>query len=191
MENTPTSIWQSSDEVVDYDELELEIYQRIAEAIGEANPVLDIGCGEGKLANFLAMTLGKEVRGIDISSTKLAKAREEARAQGVSHLVQFMEGDATRMNTTADQSFAAIVNVYTLHELEHPYKALEELRRVLGVGGKLVMVDFMKGGKAEKLWGERYYTPQEIKSMLQEAGFSEVAMEFVRDDVVFGSWTKV
>ncbi len=178
-------------EQVDYDQLEPETYQRIAEAIGEANPVLDIGCGEGKLANFLATTLGKEVRGIDISDFKLVKAREEARAQGVSHLVQFMEGDATHLNTIADQSFGAIVNVYTLHELEHPFKALEELRRVLGAGGKLVMVDFIKGGKAEKIWGERYYTPQEIESMLQEAGFSEVAMGFVRDDVIFGSWVKI
>ena len=191
MENTLTSIWQSSDEVVDYDELEPETYQRIAEAIGVANPVLDIGCGEGKLANFLAMTLGKEVRGIDISNTKLAKAREEAKAQGVSHLVQFMEGDATHLNTGADQFFGAIVNVYTLHELDDAHKTLKELRMVLEAGGKLVMVDFIKGGNAEKLWGERYYTPQEIESMLQEAGFSELAMELVRDDVIFGSWVKI
>ena len=126
MENTTTSIWQSSDEVVDYDELEPETYQRIAEAIGEANPILDIGCGEGKLS----------------------KAREEA-------------------------------------------KALKELRMVLEAGGKLVMVDFIKGGNAEKLWGERHYTPQEIESMLQEASFSELAMELVRDDVIFGSWVKI
>ena len=188
MENTLTSIWQSSDEVVDYDELEPETYQRIAEAIGVANPVLDIGCGEGKLANFLAMTLGKEVRGIDISNTKLAKAREEAKAQGVSY---FMEGDATHLSTGADQFFGAIVNVYTLHELDDAHKTLKELRMVLEAGGKLVMVDFMKGGNAEKLWGERYYTPEEIESMLQEAGFNELAMELVRDDVIFGSWVKI
>ena len=39
------------------------LYQKIAETIGEAEPILDIGCGEGKLANFLASTHNKKVYG--------------------------------------------------------------------------------------------------------------------------------
>ena len=175
------------EEEVNYDELEPENYQKIAEAIGDANPVLDVGCGEGKLASFLATRLGKEVHGIDISDSKLARAREAAKGEGVSNLVQFVNADASRLGFLADKSFAAIVSIYTLHELENPRKALQELTRVLADGGRFIVVDFTRGGKAERLWGERYYTTEEIKSMLQEAGFTEVAMEFVRDDVVFVS----
>jgi len=178
-------------EEASYDELEPENYQRITEAIGDANPVLDIGCGEGKLANFLAMTLGKEVRGIDISSSKLVKACQAAEAQRVSHLVQFIEVDASRLDFLVDGSFGAVVSVYTLHELDDAHKALKELRRVLGTKGKLVVVDFIKGGKAEMLWGERYYTPEEIESMLREAGFSRANIEHLRDDVVFVSSVKI
>lgn len=191
MENTPTSIWQSSDEVVDYDELETETCQRISDAVADADPILDVGCGEGRLVNFLAMILGREVWGIDNSSSKLVKAREVAKARGVSHLVRFMEGDASDLGFLADESFAAVVSRYTLHELENPLSALKELRRLLGVGGKLIVVDFVKGGKAEKLWGESYYTPQEIESMLEKAGFGNVATEFVSDDVIFVSSLKV
>lgn len=178
-------------EQVSYDELEPENYEKIAEAIGDANPILDIGCGEGKLANFMATTLGKQVHGIDISDYKLAKAQEAAEQHGISHLVQFVNANASRLAFLDDTSFAAIVSVYTLHELENPRKALQELRRVLRAGGRLVIVDFTKGGKAERLWAERYYTPQEIESMLREAGFGEVATEFLRDDVVFVSTLKV
>ena len=176
---------------VDYAELEPENYSKIASAIGEANPILDVGCGEGKLANFLAATLGKEVRGIDISASKLSKAREAAEESGISHLVQFVNADASRLDFLADRSFAAIVSVYTLHELENTQRALRELTRVLADGGRFIVVDFTKGGEAERLWGERYYTPEEIETMLREAGLSEVAIEFVRDDVVFVSSLKV
>lgn len=178
-------------EETSYHQLEPEIYRKIVEEIGEANLILDIGCGEGKLANFLGATLDKEVRGIDISNTKLIKARESTEEQGISQLVQFMEGDASHMDNIANKSFGAIVSVYTLHELDDPNKALKEVERVLGAGGKLVLVDFIKGGEAEKLWRERYYMPQEIGSMLREAGFGEVTTEFVHDDVVFVSSLKI
>jgi ubiquinone/menaquinone biosynthesis C-methylase UbiE len=178
-------------EEVDYDELEPETYERMAGAIGEAAPVLDVGCGEGKLANFLAATLGKQVCGIDISGVKLARARETAEAQGISHLVQFLEGDASNLDLLANKSFGAIVSVYTLHEFDDPREALRELGRVLRAEGRFIVMDFVRGGRAEKLWGERYYTPQEIESMLQEAGFSDISTEFVCDDVVFVSSLKV
>ena len=178
-------------EHVAYGQLEPESYQKTAEAIGDANPILDIGCGEGELANFLAATMDRQVQGIDVSSTKLVKAREAAKASGISQLVRFIEGDASHLDFLTDESSGAVVSVYTLHELDDPRKALKELCRVLRAKGKFVLVDFIKGGKAERLWGERYYTPQEIESMLREAGFDEVAMQFVHDDVVFVSSLKV
>ena len=191
MENTPKGRRQSADEAADYDELETETCQKISSAVADADPILDVGCGEGKLVNFLAMVLGREVWGIDISSSKLVNAREAAKAGGVSHLVRFMGGDASDLDFLADESFAAVVSRYTLHELENPLSALKELWRLLRVGGKLMVIDFIKGGEAEKLWRESYYTPQEIESMLEKAGFGDVATEFVRDDVIFVSSLKV
>jgi len=53
------------------------------------------------------------------------------------------------------------------------------------------VADFIRGGKAERFWGESYYTSQGIESILQEAGFGKVATEFVRGDVVLVSSLKV
>ncbi len=165
--------------------MEPQFYHKIAEAVGKANPILDIGCGEGRLTNFLARTLGSEVCGVDISDLKLTKDRETSDARDVSDLVWFVKGDASQLDFLVNDSFAAIVSIYVLHEFMNPPESLRELRRVLKASGKFIVVDFVKGGEAERLWAERYYTPCEIESMLKEAGFTDIAMEFVYDDVVF------
>jgi len=71
VENTATSIWQSRGEVADYDELETETCQMIGRSVAGADPVLDVGCGEGKLANFLGCRLhkgrqGRKVLGVEL-----------------------------------------------------------------------------------------------------------------------------
>ena len=177
------------DETV-YHDLEPEVHQKIADVVSGATPILDVGCGEGRLTNFLAAKLNSETYGIDISDFNLTKAQEAAQAQGISHLVQYVKGDASKLHFL-DESFAAVVILYSLHEIENPRNALKEVWRVLKVKGKLIVADFIKGGKAEELWGERYYTPREIETMLHEVGFGEMATGFIYDDIVLVSSRKV
>jgi len=146
-----------------YDDLEPEIHQRIAEAVADAVPVLDIACGDGMLTVFIASGSGCKTYGIDISVSHLAEAREKAEA---------------RM-------------LYSLHEIQRLPQALEEARRILRPGGKFIVVDPVKGGKAETLWNENYYGLAEIESMLTRAEFSELTSDFLYDDIVFVSAKKV
>jgi cyclopropane-fatty-acyl-phospholipid synthase len=53
------------------------------------NRVLDIGCGWGGMAIFLAQRAGAEVLGITLSEEQLALARERAEAAGVARQVRF------------------------------------------------------------------------------------------------------
>jgi cyclopropane-fatty-acyl-phospholipid synthase len=53
------------------------------------NRVLDIGCGWGGMAIFLAQRAGAQVLGITLSEEQLALARERAAAAGVSDRVKF------------------------------------------------------------------------------------------------------
>jgi len=53
------------------------------------NRVLDIGCGWGGMAIFLAQRAGVEVLGITLSEEQLALARERAQAAGVADKVRF------------------------------------------------------------------------------------------------------
>jgi len=169
-----------------YDNLEPKIHKRIAEAVADAVPVLDIACGDGRLIGFIASGSGCNTYGVDISLSHLTAAREKAETRGISHLVLLAAGDAEKL-CFLDKSFGSLIMLYSLHEIQHLPQALEEARRVLRPGGKFMVVDPIKGGKAETLWNESYYSLEEIESMLTHAGLSELTADFLYDDIVFVS----
>ena len=172
-----------------YDDLEPRIHKRIAEAVADAAPILDIACGDGRLIGFIASGSDCSTYGVDISISHLTAARRKAETRGILHLVLLAAGDAQKL-CFLDKSFGSLIMLYSLHEFQHPTQALEEARRVLRPGGKFIVVDPIKGGKAETLWNESYYGLEEIESMLTYAGFSELASDFLYDDIVFVSAQK-
>lgn len=174
-----------------YDKLEPNICAKIAQTIRHATPILDVGCGDGRLVNFLAMKLRKKIFGVDISDIGFEKAREEAELKNVSSMVKYVKTDGNRLNMFKDEFFGGVVSVYALHEFEYPLAILREIRRVLKTGGTAVIVDFIKGGEAERLWGERYYTPAEVKSMLEVVEFEEVKINFLYKDVILVSASRI
>ena len=173
-----------------YHDLEPKIHQRIAEAAVDAVPVLDIACGDGRLACFIASAFDCKTYGVDISISHLVEALEKSEARGISHLVLLAAGDAQKL-CFLDESFGSLIMLYTLHEIQRLPQALEEARRVLRPDGKFIVVDPIKGSKAETLWNESYYSLAEIESMLTRAGFSELTSDFLYDDIVFVSTEKV
>ena len=172
-----------------YDDLEPRIHKRIAEAVADAAPILDIACGDGRLIGFVASGSGCNTYGVDISVSHVTAAREKATTLGISHLVLLAAGNAQKL-CFLDESFGSVIMLYALHEIQHPTQALKESGRVLRPGGKLIVVDPVKGGKAETLWRENYYGMEEIESMLTYAGFSELVSDFLYDDIVFVSAQK-
>ena len=172
-----------------YDDLEPRIHKRIAEAVADAAPILDIACGDGRLIGFVASGSGCNTYGVDISVSHVTAAREKATTLGISHLVLLAAGAAQKL-CFLDESFGSVIMLYALHEIQHPTQALKESGRVLRPGGKFIVVDPIKGGKAETLWRESYYGLEEIESMLTHAGFSELTSDFLYDDIVFVSAQK-
>ncbi len=156
--------------------MELEkIQDRIQRTLGEVESVLDVGCGSGALVGFLAEHVAQEALGIDIQSDgfhrKVASARD-----GTSHSAGCLKGDARSMDAFTNERFDAVVTAHTFHELSDPETALSEMRRVLKAGGTLFIADFAKG---ETRWDERYYTPQEMETMLEKGGFTRIEVEKV------------
>ena len=71
--------------------------------------VYDLGCGDGRLVIAAALQGCRGV-GIDIDPERIAEARENAKRQGVDHLVEFREQDVF----TVDLSEADVVLMYLL-----------------------------------------------------------------------------
>jgi SAM-dependent methyltransferase len=107
---------------------------RLAEDGFLTGRVLDVGCGTGENALFLA-GLGRDVVGIDASETSLEKARTKARDRGLA--VEFVHGDVTAL-PFPDASFDGAVDSGMLHILppsDHD-RFTSELRRVLRPNGR-------------------------------------------------------
>jgi ubiquinone/menaquinone biosynthesis C-methylase UbiE len=103
------------------------------EAIAEGRPerILDVGCGEGELAERLQRELGAEVLAVDQSERMV----EITRARGVDARV----GNVERLDLP-DGSFDCVVAAWMLFHVANLERALGEIARVLVPGGRLVAV---------------------------------------------------
>lgn len=169
-----------------YDRIRPILYEMIIERIKNAKYVLDVGCGNCELDIFLAKKLGCKIVGIDVDRIDIFKAKIKVTKNGVSHLVKCIRNNAHDLNIFRDNAFDVAISVYTLHEIEKPIKALKQIKKVLISNAKLLIIDFMKGSEAEKMWAEQYYTPREIESMIKKVGFKEIKIEYpYRKELIF------
>jgi len=119
------------------------LYLEIVKRLGEAENILDIGCGEGELCNYLAKHTGRKITGLDISGAGFSKAKKMAHKIKVPNLIKCVEGDVGNMACFKDNEFDAVTMAYTLHHINMEGKALPEIKRILKSGGKLVVADYV------------------------------------------------
>lgn len=102
--------------------------------------LLDVGCGPGTITMDLAQRLAPgRVVGIDISPDVIATARQNQESNGATNVV-FDVGSVYELNF-ADSSFDVVYAHQVLQHLHNPVAALDEMRRVLRVGGLLAVRD--------------------------------------------------
>lgn len=93
--------------------------------------ILDLGCGDGIVAEFLQKKMNLEVIGFDISK----KAACAARKRGVKVVV----GDAENRLPFKNQEFDVVFWGDNLEHLFQPQKVLKEIGRVLKKDGSLIL----------------------------------------------------
>jgi len=115
-------------------------------SLGEILPgerVVDVGCGAGIDSLIAAKKVGPkgQVKGVDMTSSMLEKARHAAHKAGLKN-VEFREGYAESL--PADEGWAdVVISNGVLNLMPDKDAALQEMSRVLKPGGRLQIGDIL------------------------------------------------
>lgn len=174
--------WEKVQEEV----LEPRIYRdRVVQSLpSHSKIVLDLGCGPGGLIPYL-LTKADEVIGVDSSAKMVEVSKREFMGNArvrieEAHLESLPIGDGE-----ADSVVASMV----LHHLSHPPKVIQEINRVLSIGGTFSLVDLVKHN--QEFMREKYadlwmgFDTELMESWLVSYGFEILEEEEISTNSVF------
>ena len=117
--------------------------------------VLDLATGSGDVAFALREGLpgNPEIVGLDFCPPMLDQAREKRDRMGLARdSNEFIEGDCMELQFD-NESFDLVTIAFGLRNLTNRSKGLEEIRRVLKPGGRLIVLEFSQ----PYLWFRPFY----------------------------------
>lgn len=113
--------------------------------LGPGQLVLDVACGTGASAVFLAQRFGCEVAGVDYGAEAVAEAHRRAERAGLAGKVRFEQGDAEHL-ATASGVCDALICECAFCTFPDKWAAAAEFARVLRPGGRLGLADLTRRG---------------------------------------------
>ena len=116
--------------------------------VTSGSEVLDIGCGIGGAARFVASSFGCEVTGIDLSPSYVAAATTMTEWTGLGDRVRFEVGSALDMPFD-DGAFDRALLLHVGMNIPDKAALFTEVHRVLRPGGRLGLYDIMRVSAGE------------------------------------------
>ena len=117
-----------------FKKFELNREQAVFSLLSPSYRFLDVGCGDGNLA-LMAKYKFKEVYGLDISRTKIEVLKKQIK-NGQTH---FFQHDVEQGLPFNNLFFDAVACVSVLQYIRKISDLLDEIRRVLKVGGQFIV----------------------------------------------------
>jgi SAM-dependent methyltransferase len=158
-----------------------------------ADHVLDVGCGSGGPALFVAREIGCPVTGVDINEAGIRAGLALAREAGMQDMVQFRHADVRQPLPFSDETFDALVCMDVMCHLPDRHRLFDEWRRVLRPGGRVLYTDpvVVTGLVSMEEFATRSSTgyfefgpPGVNERLLVDAGFELVTTEDVTENEV-------
>jgi ubiquinone/menaquinone biosynthesis C-methylase UbiE len=121
--------------------------------------ILEIGTGRGNFTLLLAKS-GYSFTSVDISPEMQKSALRKLSSVRSEQAVRFCIENAERMSFPGGD-FDTIISINTIHHIADPYKAVDEIIRLLSPSGNLIISDFSKKGleivnKAHRAKGKKH-----------------------------------
>lgn len=127
---------------------EREVEAAIREAVGEGaiGRLVDVGTGTGRMIELFGAQAEQSI-GIDRSTEMLRLARVKLQSAGI-QAVSLRQGDMYAL-PLADGAADVVLLHQVLHYAEQPGAAIAEGARLLGPGGRLLVIDFAPHDREE------------------------------------------
>ena len=155
--------------------------------------VLDLGCGLGGPARFVAQEFGCSVTGIDLTTDYIDVGNQLSEWTGLESKVKLTQGSALDLPFQAG-SFDVIYMMHVGMNIHEKERLAKEAFRVLKPRGVFGIYDVMRIGKGDILYPVPWATtdktsalekPEEYQAYLGAAGFSSLSIRergsFARD----------
>ena len=157
--------------------------ERVLDALNlrPGNVVADLGAGTGYFSLRIARRVapGGRVLATEIQKEMLERLRANAAREKVENveLVLATEDDARLPENTID--LVLMVDVY--HELAHPKVTLQQVRRALHDGGRMVLVEYRGEDPSVPIKPEHKMTLADVRGEIEPNGFRFLeSLEFLK-----------
>jgi SAM-dependent methyltransferase len=156
-------------------------------AIDAGSHVLEVACGTGGPALFLAHRTGCRVTGVDVHEAGITAATARAQELGLADRARFVQADARARLSFDDATFDALVCIDAWNHFDDREAVLAEWFRVLRPGAGLVFTDPIVvtgmlrrdeiAARSDSM-GEFVFTPPGVdEQLVRDAGFVDVRVE--------------
>lgn len=180
-----------------------------AARIAAGDRVLDIGCGTGESTRRAAReTASGSALGVDLSGRMLTRAEERGRAEGLTN-VAFLQADV-QVHRFDERTFDVVISRFGAMFFNEPVAAFRNIAKAMRPGGGLALLTWQELAKNEWLTSFRgalaagrtlpvppagtpgpfgLAEPEGVRHILAEAGFHDVDLVALDEEVRFGSDT--
>lgn len=162
-----------------WDKFSVITHSLVLEQIGaiQGLRIVDFGCGTGLLLEKLrSRETNVYLSGVDISMQMLTIARNRLKQQKVT----LRQINSSRL-PFGSNSIDVVLSISNLHHLDRPLIYLEEFKRILRYGGRVVLVDWCTDflwQRCASFWrklttgGNEAYSLVELEYLLKHVGFT-------------------
>jgi ubiquinone/menaquinone biosynthesis C-methylase UbiE len=160
------------------------IYKRVAPVLNlqPEDDVLDVGCGAGYFLKRYASHVNS-IAALDYSEVMVKMATHKHKDRIVAGTAEIVHGEASSLPWD-DNRFSAVTSMGSFIGFPKPLESLKEMCRVLRPGGRAVISieynaeDGKDHSKEVEKYGMGVWTEDEVRQMMEEAGFSEVSIKY-------------
>jgi len=148
----------------------IQLYHRVASAVDlRGLDVLEVGCGRGGGAAYVARYLGpRSMTGLDLAAKAIEFCQRHYAIPGLT----FVQGDAEALEFAAD-TFDVVINIESSHCYAAMSKFLIGVHRVLRPGGYFLFADLRKKEHIKTL-----------RRQFKDSGLTVLKEETINDNVI-------